>query len=145
MFTSPFHNSATKKVIVSEKFWHKLALHYAVRSRMSAKEIAGLLGVSVSQVRILFRQPWFQRQCDALAAQVAQDYYERLLNGKNVNLPLTPIEVRNIPDKKDSIRSANAFAILDRKKERAATQSSSSSEIKGSAKESNRFANSNKS
>lgn len=114
-----FHNSTSTKVIKHEKPWHRYALHLAARAKMSTTDIATTLQVSADQVRVLFKQKWFQEQYNALVSQRADSFYEQLLEGEDVNSLLTLVELRDNVNVKSATRAACAFDILDRMKGKA--------------------------
>lgn len=114
-----FHNSTSTKLIKHEKPWHRYALHLAARAKMSTTDIASTLQVSADQVRVLFKQKWFQEQYNALVSQRADSFYEQLLQGEDVNSLLTLVELRDNPNVKSATRASCAFDILDRMKGKA--------------------------
>ncbi len=114
-----FHNSKSTKVIQHEKPWHRYALHLAARAKMSTTEIATALQVSADQVRLLFKQPWFQEQYNALVSSRADSFYDQLLEGEDVNSLLTLVEIRDDTRQKGATRAQCAFDILDRMKGKA--------------------------
>lgn len=129
-----FHNAASNKTIKHEKPWHRYALHLAARAKYSATEIAEIIQVSADQVRVLFKQPWFQEQYNTLVSGRADSIYESLMEGEDINSLLTLVELRDSPNVKPATRAACAFDILDRMKGKAVQRTLSvSSNIKQSS------------
>lgn len=100
--------------LAKEQPWHRYALHLMARAKMSATEVAKIVGCSPATVRNLTKQSWFREKYDQLVSNRADSLYQQLLEGEDVHSLLTMIELRDNPEAPAAVRAKCAFDIIDR-------------------------------
>lgn len=108
---APLHGVPTPdKVITREQSWHRAALYMKAWGK-SNQEISKALGHSASQVSLIVRQPWFQKELLSLLHANGADGLDEMIKCMAPDAANIAYEVMTTTDS-DELRAKCAFDLL---------------------------------
>jgi hypothetical protein len=98
--------------VKTERFYHRIAVYMAAQGARPL-EVANHLRLTPQTVYNLFRQPWFQKEVNALLNANGKEGVEKLIASATPDAVWTLIDIMRDEKAPKNVRSANAARLIE--------------------------------